>query len=87
MKQRDSRTPDEVQHQKDIARYEYGRRDTQALLKQVLGMEGSTKQDDSFRLRHTFTFWPEKRQARVMRAVHEGADFLEAIRAEEREGG
>lgn len=83
---RDTRSKDEIQRQKDVAREEAGRRDTQQLLKQMLGLEGSTKQDESFRLRHTFTFWPPERQQRVWQAVTDGMEFLDAVRAEQNRG-
>ena len=58
---RDTRSKDEIQRQKDVAREERSRADTETLLKQMLGLEGSRGQDENFRLRHTFTFWPEER--------------------------
>lgn len=86
-KDRDTRSKDEIQRQKDVAREEAGRRDTQQLLKQMLGLEGSRGQDENFRLRHTYTFWPADRQARVRQAQADGMEFLDAVKAELSRGG
>lgn len=82
MKDRDTRSKDEIQRQKDVAREEAGRRDTQVLLKQMLGLEGSRGQDENFRLRHTYTFWPPERQERVNRHMVEGLSLTDAVKRE-----
>ena len=65
-----------------MAREERSRADTETLLKQMLGLEGSRGQDENFRLRHTFTFWPEERQQRVLRHMAEGLELTEAVKRE-----
>lgn len=81
-KDRDTRSKDEIQRQKDVAREEAGRRDTQQLLKQMLGLEGSRGQDENFRLRHTYCFWPTERQERVHRHMLEGLSLTDAVKKE-----
>lgn len=81
MKQRDTRSSDEKQRQKDVARDARKWPEVEKGLRQFLKLESCCASSNVFRMRHEFTFeWDDARRAHANKLMEEGMDFEDAYR-------
>lgn len=79
---RDTRSSQEIQRQKDVAREERKRPEVDAALKNMLGLEGvSNGKTPEYRARYEFTFWTTEKQKFALALMEGGMDFMEAFDA------